>query len=144
MPRLALKTLQLSVGQGGLALPNFQQYYWAAVLVKVRCWFSQPRDNPAVTLEAVLLGSYATLSNLVYRGVKTHPELTTLMRTTIMVWHRARVVYRSPDAFSSSHCCGAILTSLACGVCLTVGCIHFQNLRQHITSLTGCSLGIYR
>lgn len=90
VPRLALSTLQSSLGQGGSALPNFQLYYWAAILVTARWWFSLPRDNPAVTLEAAILGSYAALSNLVFRGVRAHPNLTTLMRTTIMVWHRAR------------------------------------------------------
>lgn len=97
---MALSTLQLSLGQGGLALPNFQQYYWAAILVTARWWFSQPRDNPAVTLEAAILGSYAPLSNLVFRGVKAHPNLTTLMRTTITVWHRARATYCSPGTIS--------------------------------------------
>lgn len=51
---------------GGLSLPNFQLYYQEAVLVTVRWWFYQPRKNPAVTLEAAILGSYAALSNLVF------------------------------------------------------------------------------
>lgn len=80
---LALTTLQLPVMQGGLSLPNFLIYYWAAILVTVRWWFSQPRDKPAVTLEAAIMGSYAALSNLAYRGVKSHPRVTGLKRTTI-------------------------------------------------------------
>lgn len=60
-PRLAQTTLQL-------ALPNLQLYYWAEVLVTVHLRFSQPTQNPAVTLEAALLGSYGALSNLVYHG----------------------------------------------------------------------------
>lgn len=66
----------------------------------VRWWFLKPRDNPAVTLEAAILGSYAALSNLVFCGVKAYPELTTLMRTTITVWHRARAVYHPPETLS--------------------------------------------
>lgn len=31
-PRLALSTLQLPLSQGGLSLPNFWVYYWAAIL----------------------------------------------------------------------------------------------------------------
>lgn len=88
----------LSLG-GGLSLPNFQAYFWAAVLVTVRRWFSQPRDNPAVTLEAAIMGSYSTLSNLVFRGERSHPGITDLMRTTVLVWHRARAHYRSPEMF---------------------------------------------
>lgn len=39
----------------------------------VRWWFSQAKDNAAVTLEAAIMGSYSTLSNLVFRGAKSHP-----------------------------------------------------------------------
>lgn len=61
-PSVAKHILYLPLSRGGLALPNFLVYYWAAVLVTLRWWFSQPRQNPAVTLEAALLGSYAALS----------------------------------------------------------------------------------
>lgn len=65
---MALSTLQLPLGAGGLSLPNFQLYYWAAVLVIIRWWFLQPQDNPAVTLEVAIVGLYSTLSNLVFLG----------------------------------------------------------------------------
>lgn len=65
-----------------------------------RWWFSQPRDNPAVTLEAAILGSYAALSNLVFRGPKAYPNLTTPMRTTIAVWQKARASFRSAGKIS--------------------------------------------
>lgn len=39
-PRLAQTTLQLPLTRGGLALPNLQLYYWAAVLVTVLWWCS--------------------------------------------------------------------------------------------------------
>lgn len=55
-PRVAKCILYLPLSCEGLAFPNFQIYYWAAVLVTVRWWFSQPRKNPAVTLEATILG----------------------------------------------------------------------------------------
>lgn len=35
--------------------------------------FSQPKQNPAVTLEAAILGSYVALSNLVFRDVRQTP-----------------------------------------------------------------------
>lgn len=41
-PRIAKSTLQLPLSHGGLALPCFRQYYGAAVLVTVRCWFEKP------------------------------------------------------------------------------------------------------
>lgn len=89
-PRVAKNTLYLPLSGGGLALPNFLMYYWAAVMVTVRWWFSQPRQNPAVTLEAALLGSYAALSNLPYRGPRADPAVTGPMKTTIQVWKSSR------------------------------------------------------
>lgn len=79
-------------------LPNFLLYYWAAVLVTVRWWFSQPRQNPAVRLEAAILGSYAALSNFVFRGVKALYSLTVPMR--IRVWQDARAVFYKPNCLS--------------------------------------------
>lgn len=57
---------------------------------------TQPRQNPAVTLEAAILGSYAALSNLVFRGPKHHPSLTSSMCTTIRVWRDAGAIYQKP------------------------------------------------
>lgn len=89
-PRVAKNILYLPLSSGGLALPNFLMYYWAAVLVTVRWWFAQPQLNPAVTLESAILGSYAALSNLPYRGVKAGAEVTGPMRATIQVWRSSR------------------------------------------------------
>lgn len=57
-------------------------------------------DNPAVTLEAAIVGSYSTLRNLIFRGPKAHPEMTSLMRTTVQVWHRAGAKYCDSESFS--------------------------------------------
>lgn len=47
------------------------------------------------------MGSYSTLyPNLVLLGAKSHSGVTDLMRTTILVWHRARARYCSPGMFS--------------------------------------------
>lgn len=81
-------------------MPHFQLYYLAAVLVTVHWWFSQPRQNPAVLLEAPILGSYADLSNLVYRGPKAHPAVTTLMKTIVRVWQQAGDIYKTDSTLS--------------------------------------------
>ena len=99
-PRIAKRTLFLPLSGGGLSLPNFQLYYWAAVLVSVRWWFDQPRLNPAVTLEAAILGSYAALSNLVFRGCRAASSVTVPMKTTIRAWRDARVTYARPSHVS--------------------------------------------
>lgn len=87
-PRVAKATLQLPLSLGGLALPCFKQYYRAAVMVTVRWWFTQSHTNPSVNLEAAIRGSYSALSNLVFRGLRAHPEMTTPMRTTAQVWEQ--------------------------------------------------------
>lgn len=91
--------MQLPLGMGGLSLPNFQLYYWAAVLVTGKWWFSQARDNLAVTLEAAIVGSYSTLK-LVSRGPRAHLEITILMRTIVLVWRRAQAKYHTLESFS--------------------------------------------
>lgn len=85
-PQVAKIKLQLFLTEGGLSLPIFRKYYWAAQLVTVRWWFTQDVSNPAVNLEAAILGSYSELSNLVYRGPNSDPRVTTPMKTTLMAW----------------------------------------------------------
>lgn len=48
----------------------------------VRWWFAQTWSNPAVSLEAAILGSYAALSNLVLRGRRAHANMTMPIKTT--------------------------------------------------------------
>lgn len=100
-PRVAKRILYLPLSGGGLALPNFQTYYWAAIFVTVRWWFSQLRQNPAVTLVAATLGSYAAFSNLVFRGKRACPSMTAPMWTTLKVWQESRIVYKKPFHISS-------------------------------------------
>lgn len=66
----------------------------------VRWWFSQPCQNPAVTLEAAVMGSYAALSNLPYRGIKATPAVTGPMKTTIHVWRSSRGALLQPATVS--------------------------------------------
>lgn len=82
--------LQLPGHLGGLAMPNFQVYYWAAVLVTMYWWFKGSRSNPAICVEAARLGSLQDLQNLVYRGVGTYSEIFDPTRTTLRVWAAAR------------------------------------------------------
>lgn len=98
-PRIAKRKLQLPLSSGGLALPCFRKYYWAAVLVTVRWWFKQTRFNPMVNLEAAIMGSYSTLTNLVYRGTKASPQALP-MRTTVLVWEKVTAAVGTPDTIS--------------------------------------------
>lgn len=76
--RLAKSTLHLSVQLGGLALPNFQVYYWVAVLVTIYWWFEGSWANAAVCVEAAYLGSLSDFQNLVYRGAVAYADIAAL------------------------------------------------------------------
>lgn len=98
-PRVAKSTLQLPITLGGLTLPCFIKYYWAAILVTVRRWLSEEPVNPASTLEAALLDSYSELWNLVHRGPRSNPNMTPSMRTTLLVWDTVRLKVEKPSSW---------------------------------------------
>lgn len=104
--------LQLPLSDGGLALPCFKKYYWAAVLVTVRWWIAQDHNNPVVDLEAVILGSYSELSNLLYRGPKYSSQVTVPMKTTIAVRRKVWCTLVTLVLFPPILRCGAILYRL--------------------------------
>lgn len=99
-PRIAKATLQLPGTLGGLALPCFLKYYWAAVLVTVKWWLSEEPANPAASLEAALIGSYAELRNLVHRGPRSNADVTCPMKTTLKVWDTVNKLFLGPDNWS--------------------------------------------
>lgn len=100
VPRVARSTLQIALSEGGLALPNFRIYYWTAVLISVRWWFTQDQSNPSVNLEAAILGSYSELSNIVYRGPRSTMQTTISMRTTVRVWKQVSKHIEELQTFS--------------------------------------------
>lgn len=74
-------------------------YYVATQLSYVAWWLRADANNPAVVLEAALVGSYEALANLVYReGKYSVPHLTTLMTATIAIWKKFVVVYGDKGA----------------------------------------------
>lgn len=99
-PRIAKTTLHLPITLGGLALPCFVKYYWAAVLVTVRWWLAEEPANPAATLEVALFGSYLELRNLIHRGPKCSPHITPSMRTTLRVWETVKAKVEQPNSWS--------------------------------------------
>lgn len=63
-------TLKAPYEQDGLALPNLYMYYVAIQLSYASWWLRADTNNPAVVLEAALVGSYEPLANLAYREGK--------------------------------------------------------------------------
>lgn len=100
LPRLARPTLILPVRWGELALPDLQVYFWAAVLVTVRWWFTHSPMNAVVCLEAASLGLLMKLGSLVYRGPQAYPVLPYPTRTIHRIWATARKRFNQPNQWS--------------------------------------------
>lgn len=88
--RLAKSTFHFPVHLRGLALPNFQVYYWAAVLVTAYWWFEGSHSNAAVCVDMAYLGSLLDLQNLVYRGAGAYADVPAPTKTTLQVLVAAR------------------------------------------------------
>lgn len=84
--RLSRDTLKAPYERGGLALPDMYIYYVAIQLSYAGWWIRADANDPAVVLEAELVGSYEALSNLVYREGR-YPGMThtSLMAATVSV-----------------------------------------------------------
>lgn len=97
-PRLSRDTLKAAYEQGGLALPNMYIYYVAIQLSYASWWIRADANNPAVVLEAALVGSYEALANLPYReGKYPIPHYTSLMAATVSVWRTFVQAYGARD-----------------------------------------------
>lgn len=79
--------------KGGLALPNFQVYYWVVVFVRTYWWFEGSRSNVAVCVEAACLGSLLDLQNLVYRSMGEYAAVLGPTRVTLRVWAVVRRLF---------------------------------------------------
>lgn len=60
-PRISLRTLQESWGQGGLALPDLFKYFIAGQMVVARRWLLRDDGDATNVLEAAYMGSYESL-----------------------------------------------------------------------------------
>lgn len=88
-PRLRLSLLYLPYDRGGLQLPNFQWYYWAAQLRATMFWFSEEIDLPWLHIE-LLASSELTLNSFLYSApLKTLLKKTVnpFVKNTIGVWY---------------------------------------------------------
>lgn len=88
-PRVAKTMLNLPPRLCGLVLPNFQVYFWAAMLVSVYLWFQGSSANAATCLRAAFLGSLMDLRNLIYRGPRAYRFLPGPTHTTFRIWRAA-------------------------------------------------------
>lgn len=53
-----------------------------------------------MTIEAAILGSYAALSSLAFRGFKAHPSVTGPIKAISQVWIQVRAICKKPSHIS--------------------------------------------
>uniref|UniRef100_A0A3Q3BAI7 Reverse transcriptase domain-containing protein n=1 Tax=Kryptolebias marmoratus TaxID=37003 RepID=A0A3Q3BAI7_KRYMA len=88
--RLRLSLLYLPYDRGGLGVPNFKWYYWAAQLSSASCWFSAT-DLSWVKIENINATPLSLNSYLYSRKCKELLKNTSnpFVKNTIRVWYDA-------------------------------------------------------
>ena len=105
VPRISKAVLQKPRNRGGLALPNFMHYYWAANIHKLVYWLKNP-DADWCNLEAQSCHS-SSLSALVFSSLPLSPSchsLNPLVQSTLKIW----IQFRRHFKFSSASFLGPI------------------------------------
>uniref|UniRef100_A0AAR2KLP1 Reverse transcriptase domain-containing protein n=1 Tax=Pygocentrus nattereri TaxID=42514 RepID=A0AAR2KLP1_PYGNA len=102
-PRLRKIMLQRSRLSGGLALPNFQVYYWSAHIHKICYWLVSPGSSWCKIESSSCKDS--SLSALLYSSLPTKPSLYTdnqVVLNTLKIWYQFRRHFKFNSASSLS------------------------------------------
>lgn len=67
-PRVSISLFQKCRFSSGLALPNFQHYYWTSNIYRICCWLTSPCLSWC-SLEAQSCNSSSSISALVYSSL---------------------------------------------------------------------------
>ena len=93
IPRVRKSLLQRERSQGGLGLPNFQLYYWAANIHKIALWASDTdMDSGWIQLESSSCHS-SSLKALVCSSFPLKPKdhsFNPIVTTTLRIWQQIR------------------------------------------------------
>ena len=118
-PRIRKEFLQRQKPQGGLALPNFRYYYWAANISKVLYWLQIPKDVWCIS-EA----NSCTSSSLPALALSKLP-------LCISMYTRCPVVANTPKFWFQFRQCFGFKGHLLCK-------IHFYMVFEHKCVLAVC------
>lgn len=94
-PRIKSHILQRSRGDGGLALPNFMYYYWAANIQKITYWLHSPLTDWCLQ-EAKSCRS-SSLPAIIYSKLPISPSKFTrnpVVIATIKIWTQFRLHFK--------------------------------------------------
>lgn len=91
--RLRRSILQSAKCEGGLSLPNFRNYYWAANIQKLLYWLAEDNDSLPVWVQMEKLSSRYSLSSILSSSLSLSPALVgdnPIARETIAIWRQLR------------------------------------------------------
>ena len=98
-PRVRKELFQRQRSVGGLALPRFIHYYWAANIHKIHYWLHSPHINWCVLEEQSCQQS--SLRALVYSSLPLRPSRFTshpIVLSTLKIWNQFRSHYKFVSA----------------------------------------------
>uniref|UniRef100_A0A3B5LGH6 Uncharacterized protein n=1 Tax=Xiphophorus couchianus TaxID=32473 RepID=A0A3B5LGH6_9TELE len=90
-PRIRLKTLQLPKPKGGLKLPNFKYYYWAAQLKPLLVWLQNSADTRWLEIEESRCS--IPLQTLPFLDTPAK-EMTIWTKNTLKVWNKIQSAFK--------------------------------------------------
>uniref|UniRef100_A0A3B5QZS0 Reverse transcriptase domain-containing protein n=1 Tax=Xiphophorus maculatus TaxID=8083 RepID=A0A3B5QZS0_XIPMA len=90
-PRIRLKTLQLPKPKGGLKLPNFKYYYWAAQLKPLLVWLQNSADTRWLEIEESRCS--IPLQTLPFLDTPAK-EMTIWTKNTLKVWNKIQSTFK--------------------------------------------------
>ena len=106
-PRIRFKTLQLAKTDGGLALPNFKYYFWAAQLKPLTTWIEDDESTRWLKIEKHLC-TQAQLAALPFSGHNINTDaMSVWSRFTIKIWKEVQKEFRMSTLISG-------LSSIGC------------------------------
>lgn len=88
-PQISLKHSPKAVDSWGPSLSHLFVFFLAAMLTHAHNWLLSDTSSAAVTLEAAIVGSYDSLWNVLFRGIKALHFPATFKRTVIRAWFMA-------------------------------------------------------
>ena len=106
-PRIRFKTIQLAKTAGGLALPNFKYYFWAAQLRPITSWLEDDESTRWLNIEKHMC-TQTRLAALPFSGYNLVTENMSIWSTfTTKIWREVQKEFKLPSQTSG-------LTSIGC------------------------------
>lgn len=134
-PLIKKAVLQLPKKSGGLALPNFIQYYWACSINKLNHWLDRGADTGLSWAQIELRSSKFSLQSLLTARLplKTHVSRNPVVTNSLKIWIQFRKHYglNEPSTLApivKNHLFPPSLSDPTCNIWWNKGLLHVKDL----------------